>query len=425
VSSSLSAWWRSVPRRRRAAAGGVGVLVLLALVGLRSTDPEVPNPIRVKRQDLVRTVEVEGELQAVRSTEVGVPPVQNAEFKIAFLIPEGTAVKKGQPVLGFDTEALQRQLVEKQAEFQEAAKKVEQKEIDLGLKLLDLEQRSAKALADLGKAKLKAEVPPEIQQRVELEKARLDEKGRERDLQNLQAEKRVAETIGGLELRSLRDRRDRAKGRVEDLQAAIEKMAVKAPNDGIVVYRTNWQDQKKKVGDSMWFGETVLAIPDLSEMRAEGFVDESEGGAIAAGQPVTLRLEARPDTDIRGTVKAVGRTVRKRSWRTPLKVYKVDVALTTNDPTLMRPSMRFRGEIETGRVPALLLVPREAVFLRDAGTVVWARRAFRWVETPVRLGRSNRPLVEVVSGLGEGDRVSPIDLLVPVDRRQASAAGGR
>jgi len=202
-------------------------------------------------------------------------------------------------------------------------------------------------------------------------------------------------------------------------------MTVKAPHEGIVVYRTNWQDQKKKVGDSMWFGETALAIPDLSAMRAEGFVDEAEGGAVAAGQPVTLRLEARPDLDIQGRVKAVGRTVRRRSWRTPLKVYKVDVALTRTDPTLMRPSMRFRGEVETGRTAGLLLVPREAVFLRDAGPVVWTRRAFRWSERPVRLARSNRRQVEVSSGLAEGDRVSPVDLLDSGAQPGSAEASGR
>ena len=142
------AWPRFASRRGRVLAAGAGAVAVLALAGLRGS-ADVARPVAVKRQDLVQTVEVEGELQAVRSTEVGVPPVRDAEFKIAFLIPEGTAVKKGQPVLGFDTEALQRQLVEKEAEFQEAAKKVDQKEIDLGLKLLDVEQRSAQAVADL------------------------------------------------------------------------------------------------------------------------------------------------------------------------------------------------------------------------------------------------------------------------------------
>jgi len=368
-------------------------------------------------------VELEGELAAVRSTEIGTPAVSEVEFKISFLIAEGTTVKKGEKVLGFDTERLQRQLAEKQAELAEASKKIEQKQVDLGLKLLEVEQQAAQAEADRGKASLKADVPPEVQQRIELEKARLDHQGRERDLENLQAEKRVTQTLGESELRSLRNQRDRAKGRVEDLQTAIEKMTVKAPNDGIVVYRTNWQDQKKKVGDSMWFGETALALPDLSEMRAAGFVDEAQGGAVAEGQPVTLRLEVRPDLDIEGRVRAVGRTVRQRSWRSPTKVYKVDVRLTRTDPTLMRPSMRFRGEVETGRVGGLLIVPRDAVFLRDEGPVAWARRAFRWTERPLRLGRSNRRQVEVLSGLEEGDRVSPVDLLEVAAGSSGGASG--
>ena len=101
-------------------------------------------------------------------------------------------------------------------------------------------------------------------------------------------------------------------------------------------------------------------------------------------------LEARPDLDIHGRVMTLGHTVRQKSWRTPGKGYKVEVALDQTDPTVMRPAMRFRGEIETGRIPALLLVPRDAVFLRDRGPVVWVRRALRWQEVPVLLGRSNR-----------------------------------
>src|SRR5439155_27331633 len=105
VSGLDKAWPRFASRRGRVLAAGAGAVAVLALAGLRGS-ADVARPVAVKRQDLVQTVEVEGELQAVRSTEVGVPPVRDAEFKIAFLIPEGTAVKKGQPVLGFDTEAL-------------------------------------------------------------------------------------------------------------------------------------------------------------------------------------------------------------------------------------------------------------------------------------------------------------------------------
>jgi len=376
-------------------------LAALLFLPLRPRRATVGTPLPVKRGDLVMGVEVEGELVAVRSQPIGVPPVAETEFKISFLAPEGAAVKKGDPILGFDTETLVRLLAEKRAELQEAAKKVEQKELDLRMKRLDLDQRTAVARAELTKAELKADAPPVATSMIELKLAQLDKTGREREIANLDAERRVTEAISGSELGSLRQQRQRAQGRVQALEAAIEAMTVRAPQPGIVVYESDWNDQKKKVGDSVWYGEVVLSLPDLGEMRGEGFVDEADGGPVADGQRVTLRLEARPDFDLASRVQRIARTVRKRSWRTPLKGYRVDIALERTDPTFMRPAMRFRGEIETGRVLGLLLVPREAVFLHDGGPVAWQKTPLGWRETRLVLGRSNRTQVEVVSGLSE------------------------
>jgi multidrug efflux pump subunit AcrA (membrane-fusion protein) len=399
------------------------VVAALLLLALRPARPDPGPPIEVRKAALVLTAELEGELAAVRSTEIGVPPVAEVDFKISFLAPEGSAVKKGDSILRLDTEAVERQLAEKRAELAEAEKKLEQKQIDLRMKLLEVDQQAAQARAELGRASLKADVPPEVQQRIELEKARLDKRGRERDLQNLDAEREVTRALTGAELRSLAQQRDRARGRVEALEATIERMNIRAPQDGIVVYRTNWRDEKKKVGDSVWFGEVVLSIPDLTEMKGDGFVDEADGGPVREGQPVTVRLEARSDFDLRGKVARIGRTVRQRSWRTPLKGFRVELLLEKTDPTFMRPAMHFRGEIETGRVPGVLLVPRDAVFLRDGGPVVWVRRALGWREVPVTLGRGNRTQVEVVSGLAEGDRVSPVDLASAPDDGSSGPAG--
>jgi hypothetical protein len=399
------------------------VVAGLLLLALGPTRRDVGAPALVKRADLVLSVDVEGELAAVRSTEIGVPPVAEVDFKIAFLATEGQQVKKGESVLRLDTEMVERQLAEKRAELQEARKKVEQKQIELGMKLLDLEQQSAQARADLGRARLKADVPAEVQQRLELEKALLDKRGRERDLQNLDAEGRVTQALTGAELSSLRQQRDRAAGRVGALEVAIDKMNIRAPQDGIVVYRANWRDEKKKVGDSVWFGEVVLALPDLALMKGDGFVDEADGGPVRVGQKVTLRLEARSDFDLAGKVSSIAHTVRQRSWRTPLKGYRVEIALEKTDSTFMRPAMRFRGEVETGRIPGVLLVPREVVFLRDSRPVVWARRGLGWSEVEVTLGRSNRRQIEVVSGAVEGDRLSPLDLALPVERQVAAGAG--
>lgn len=383
----------------------------------------MPDPVPVQRADLVLTVEMEGELIAVRSAEIGAPPNIEAELKIAFLAPEGSEVRKGDPVLGFDSEALQRLLDQKQAELAEALQKIAQKEVDLRLKLIDLDQRVAQTEADLGRSRLKADVPAEVRARIEVEKAELERQGQERDLENLKAERQAVEELGGAELRSLAAQRDRARGRVAGLEAAIEQMTRRAPQDGIVIYTTDWNNQKKKIGDNVWIGESVLSLPDLSEMRADATVDEADGGQVAVGQRVTLRLEARSDLDIGGKVTAIGQTVRRKSWRVPAKVYKVKIALERTDPAVMRPAMRFRGEIETGRLPGRLLVPREAVFLREAGAVVFVRSTFGWNEKPVRLGSSNRSLVEVVEGLVAGDRILPLDLSLPAPASNGGPAG--
>jgi hypothetical protein len=385
----------------------------------------VGTPLPVTRGDLVLGVEVEGELAAVRSTQIGVPPVSETEFKIAFLAPEGASVKKGEPILRFDTDTLERLLADKRAELDEASKKVEQKELDLRLKRLDLEQRTAQARAELTKAELKADAPAVAVPLVELKVAQLDRKGRERELANLAAEGRVTDAISGSELRSLRQQRDRARGRVQALEAAIAAMTVRAPQDGIVVFQNDWNDQKKKVGDSVWYGEVVLGLPDLSAMRGDGFVDEADGGPVAEGQPVVVRLEARSDFDLKGRVARIARTVRKRSWRLPVKGYRVEIALERTDSTFMRPAMRFRGEIETGRLPGLLLVPREAVFLRDQGPVAWRKGALGWREAPLKLGRSSRTRIEVLSGLAEGDLVSPVDLAQAQAPARGSLEAGR
>ena len=126
--------------------------------------------------------------------------------------------------------------------------------------------------------------------------------------------------------------------------------------------------------------------------------------------------------DVKAKVKKIARTVKRRSWRTPLKGYRVELTIGKTDPTFMRPAMRFRGEIETGRIPGVLLLPRDAVFLRDSRPVVWVRHRFGWTEVPVELGRSNRRQVEIEAGLEEGDRVSPVDLARPPEERPAGPA---
>ena len=137
----------------------------------------------------------------------------------------------------------------------------------------------------------------------------------------------------------------------------------------------------------------------------EGEVDEADAGRVSEGAAVTIRLDAHPDAEFRGSVRSVQRTVQRSSPQLPLKVARLSVALEKVDTERMKPGMRVRGRVETGRVARALVVPSDAVVPTESGPFVWVPRGRGARPVPVSVGRRNEEWVEVLSGLAEGDTV--------------------
>ena len=364
----------------------------------------------VTREDLVLDVEVEGTLQAVDTSLLGPPQVGELwEYKIAFMAHEGKPVKAGQPVLGFDTVELDQKLQETQAERDTALKQLEKRRADLELERRQRELRLAEARARERKAALKLEVPPELAAATELQKTRHELALAKDEVALLERQMAAAERSGRAAITSLTQQHQRAEERVRQFEAWIAAMQVTAPRDGLVIYVSNWRDEKSKVGDSVWRGQSVLEIPDVRRMKADGEVDEADAGKIQVGQRVTFHLDAHPDVEFRGTVAALRRSVQRRSWRDPLKVAKLTIELESTDTERMRPGMRFRGDIETERIKGAVLAPLEAVFPSSEGPRVHRRTPLGTEPVAVRIGKRNDEQVQILSGLSPGDRIARTD----------------
>jgi HlyD family secretion protein len=363
--------------------------------------------LRATKGDLVTGFEVSGTLAAVSSDTLGPPPLDDVwQFKIARLEQEGADVKKGQPVLAFDTQELQRRLDEKSAEAEEARKQIEKERSDLALQTKGERMQLAEAEARRGKAKLKLEAPPDVQAINERQTIEIEFNIAKRETEAIKARIEALERAAQARIALLVSKQTQAADIVARTQRAIQMMNVAAPRDGTVVYVTNWNGDKKKVGDDVWKADRVLEIPDLSNMKADGEVDEADAGRVKIGQRVTLRLDAHPDQEFQGTIVGSGRTVqRKRGTQDPLKVLRVDIKLDKTDPAKMRPGMRFQGTIELARVKNAVLIPREAVSVASSGPYVHRRGAFDVDIVPVKLGRENDKFVEVLEGIQPGDRV--------------------
>ena len=392
--------------RRQGAIAGLAALavgVWGVARGLETIDAD--SWVRVERRDLVIGVEVEGELQAVDSAEIGPPALRSVwDFKISFMAPEGSEIAEGQPVLGFDTTRLQRQLQTKVAERDSAIKELEKRTTDLEIKRRDLTLELAEAEADLRRAGLKLAVPDYVAKRVELEQARIDRRLAELRIEHARSSLEHLERQGQADLAALTGKRDQSAHRVREIEDQIRDMTVRAPRPGTVIYKSR-RGEKNKIGDSVWRGAQVIQIPDLERMLGEGMVAEADAGRVEVGQRANLRLDAYPDRQYSATVGKIRRSVQRKSRRNPQKVVRLVLELEDTDTDRMRPGMRFRGEIEIERVDDALVVPQEAVLARPEGTAVVVRSLFGKREVYPTFGKRNADLFGVVSGLEEGDRI--------------------
>lgn len=149
-------------------------VALLLAACARSAGPT--DTVEVKRADLVISVEVTGELEAVDSTDVNPPTVAGVwNYKIASLADEGTDVKEGEPLVAFDPSELMRQLETLQNDLEAAKKKLDKKRDDAALARRNEELEIAEAEANVRKASLKTTGAADLVASVEQKTIELDE----------------------------------------------------------------------------------------------------------------------------------------------------------------------------------------------------------------------------------------------------------
>ncbi len=108
-------------------------------------------------------------------------------------------------------------------------------------------------------------------------------------------------------------------------------------------------------------------------------------------------------------MKSVDALARPRLRNVPIQYFGAVLSLDAVDRARMKPGQRVAATLDLGGEDGVLVVPRQALFERGGGTVVFrlARGAFEPV--PVTLGASALGRVAIASGLEEGDVVALVD----------------
>ena len=384
------------------AAARVG---LIAMLVAHCAPASVVETVEVLRTDLVRYVDVVGELEATSTTPVRPPVIEQWRFKIAYLAADGQSVEAGDRLIAFDVDELTRRLEAAKREEVDAKTALEEHRskalIEKQDKLLEFQEGQA----ELAKIGLKLQATDD-QPQVELETLRIDKKIAALKVAHHKSQIAQAQRNEQRARVDLRTRLTSAQRRAERLADAIRRMVITADRAGTVVLAAPNNQNKLKVGDRVWRGSDVLQIVSLDRMRGIGEVAEIDSPHLAVGCPVTFRIDANPEVELTGRVAEIGDTITPKSWPDPGKIVKVDVEDIDSRGLLLRPGMRFRGRIEVERTPNVLRIPVAAVFVHAKEKFVYRRRTGGFDRVVVRLGRRSNRHVEVRAGLAAGDRVA-------------------
>ena len=239
------------------------------------------------------------------------------------------------------------------------------------------------------------------------------------------------------EVESAKKKLESMQERVAELSEQLELCTVKAPTDGLVVYKTSmsgrWgrnDDNPPNVGTDVRPNDLVILLPDTSQMIANVKVSEALSGRIRSGQKALVYSEATPNKPINGTVQGVSVLAESGGWRDPnRRDYTVRIVLDVEPGMDLKPSMRCRSEILLGKVENAVTVPIQAIFRTGRVAYVYVPEGSGWAQQAVQLGRSSELSVEITDGIEVGDQVllrepSASEILSKLDVESMTGPGG-
>jgi len=203
-----------------------------------------------------------------------------------------------------------------------------------------------------------------------------------------------------------------AQANLRAAEVALEQTVIRAPFDGVVLTKNaNVGDTITPFSSALDTKGAVVTVADMSTLEVEADVSESNLGALKAGQPCEIELDALPDERFRGDVNRTVPTVDRAKATVTAKI-----RFRSLDPRIlpdMSAKVAFLSEdLPDDRRAARPAVNAQAVTERDGKTIVYVVREGRAVATPVRAGERIGESVELLEGPEVGAKV----ILAPGDR---------
>jgi HlyD family secretion protein len=405
--SALLRWLR----RRWLPAAGAFVLVSAGVLGAASRfggfigAPAV-SLFDVERGRFLREVGATGTLKAVKATPILVPLDIQGTQKVAWIARDGSSVKAGDPVVLFDPTEMQRELKDGQADKSSAENKIDKTQAESrsttgGLALdRDLARDEKTRAADFAPKNL------EIFSRNEIIESQIDIDLLGKRSETADAKLVSSDKLGKTDLALGEIERSKAEIKIRQAEKSLGSLRILAPHDGLIVMERGWRGETIGVGETVWPGQKIAEIPDLSALEAEVYVLEADAGSLEPGRAAKVMIEGKPGKVFNAKVSRVDAIAKTRDRGSPIKYFETILTLDATDGSVMKPGQKVRARIVLEEAAGVISIPRGAIFDKDGKRVVYRLRDGRFEAVEVSIGHNSLARVVVEKGLDAGDRIA-------------------
>lgn len=162
-------------------------------------------------------------------------------------------------------------------------------------------------------------------------------------------------------------------------------------------------------GSPVATGDAVVTVIDDSRLTVSADVDETDVLQVRRGVAARVELDAAPGASYAATVTGIGATPTQSSGGGV--TYKVTLTLRAGTYAAggaaprPKPGMSAVVDLRVREARSALSVPSSAIVTSGQNATVWVVAGGHAERRVVRLGAQGDTLAQVVSGLGEGDRI--------------------
>lgn len=323
--------------------------------------PETPVVVEtIRKRDLVQRITSEGIFKALIETHV-IAQVYGTVVRLS--VEEGSYVREGDVLVEVDGESYRIAYLKAKDQVNRT-----------------LQEYSARALVDnhlAGSGRLKKEIASAV------------DSGNVNDLD-------------ALELASENSRKEwiasstgltQARLAMAEAKLNLDNTSIRAPFDAYVT--------AVEIGPNSTVvqGQELMLLVAVDYLTLEAKILESEIHLVRVGAAVSIKAQAFPDERFAGKIEAISPVVDAESGTCGIRI-RVD-----NPQHLIKPGMFARVYVETRVFRKRLLVPRDALLIRDERKLVFVHETglakWRYVKT----GLENNEFIEIKEGLNEGEEL--------------------